>query len=95
MCPPAPSSQATQQQVEAAQQDYLTALTDLRNQLGQPESAATAEPLGEFVLPGYIPELQDEAMIQVALQTRPERQPESAINPLRCDSRSSQSTRGL
>ena len=65
-------SQATQQQVEAAQQDYLTALTDLRNQLGQPESAGTAEPLGEFVLPGYIPELQDEAMIQVALQTRPE-----------------------
>ena len=32
-------SQATRQQVEAARQDYLTALTDLRNQIGIPESA--------------------------------------------------------
>ena len=63
---------ATEQLTEAAQQDYVTALTDLRIQLGQPESAGTAEPLGEFVLPSYIPEIQDQALIDLALQSRPE-----------------------
>ena len=48
-------NQATRQQVEAAQQDYATALTDLRNQIGIPETAGTAEPLGEFILPAIHP----------------------------------------
>ena len=48
-------SRATRQLVKAAQQDYVTALTDLRNQIGIPESAGAAEPLGEFTLPPYIP----------------------------------------
>ena len=65
-------TQATEQLAEAAQQDYVTALTDLRNQLGQPESSGTAEPLGEFVLPGYIPEIEDQELINLALQSRPE-----------------------
>ena len=44
-------NQATRQQVEVARQDYANALTDLHNQIGTPETAGTAEPLGEFVLP--------------------------------------------
>ena len=48
-------SRATRQLVKAAQQDYITALTDLRNQMGIPESAGAAEPLGEFTLPSLHP----------------------------------------
>jgi cobalt-zinc-cadmium efflux system outer membrane protein len=65
-------NQATRQQVEVAMQDYATALTDLRNQMGVPETAGTAEPLGEFILPGNIPEIEDQALIQIALQSRPD-----------------------
>jgi cobalt-zinc-cadmium efflux system outer membrane protein len=65
-------NQATRQQVETARQDYVNALTDLRNQIGIPETAGTAEPLGDFVLPAYIPPIEDNALIQTALQSRPE-----------------------
>jgi cobalt-zinc-cadmium efflux system outer membrane protein len=65
-------SRATRQAVKAARQDYLTALTDLRNQIGNPEQAGTAEPLGEFTLPPYIPPVDEETMVQQALQTRPD-----------------------
>jgi cobalt-zinc-cadmium efflux system outer membrane protein len=65
-------NQATRQQVEVAMQDYANALTDLRNQMGVPETAGTAEPLGEFILPGNIPEVEDQALIQIALQSRPD-----------------------
>ncbi|WP_435011492.1 TolC family protein [Tundrisphaera lichenicola] len=65
-------SRAAQQQVEAARQDYVTALTDLRNQIGIPESAAESEPLGEFTLPENIPTVDEQTMVQTALKTRPE-----------------------
>ncbi len=65
-------SRATRNQVKLTRQDYLTALTDLRNQIGMPEQAGTAEPLGEFTLPPYIPPVDEETMIQQALQTRPD-----------------------
>jgi cobalt-zinc-cadmium efflux system outer membrane protein len=65
-------SRATRQQVKATRQDYLTALTDLRNQIGMPEQAGTAEPLGEFTLPPYIPPLDEETMVQQALESRPD-----------------------
>ncbi len=65
-------SQATRQQAEVARQDYLNALTDLRNQIGLPDTANTAEPLGEFVLPTNIPPIDDQALIQLALCSRPE-----------------------
>ena len=65
-------SQATRQQVKAARQDYLTALADLRNQIGIPESAGAAEPLGEFTLPAYIPPVDEQAMVQTALANRPD-----------------------
>jgi len=63
---------ATRQQAKAARQDYITALTDLRNQIGIPETAAESEPLGEFALPGNIPPIDEQAMIQAALRCRPD-----------------------
>jgi cobalt-zinc-cadmium efflux system outer membrane protein len=65
-------NQATRQQVEVAMQDYANALTDLRNQMGVPETAGNAEPLGEFILPANIPEIEDQQLIQIALQNRPD-----------------------
>jgi cobalt-zinc-cadmium efflux system outer membrane protein len=65
-------SRATRQLVKAARQDYLTALTDLRNQIGIPEHAGALEPLGEFTLPPYIPPVDEQVMIQEALQSRPD-----------------------
>ena len=65
-------NQATRQLVEVARQDYANALTDLRNQVGMPETAATAEPLGEFALPNNIPDADESGLIQMALQSRPE-----------------------
>lgn len=65
-------SLATRQLVKAARQDYLTALTDLRNQIGIPEQAGAVEPLGEFTLPPYIPPVDEQVMIQEALQSRPD-----------------------
>jgi len=63
---------STRQQVKVARQDYLTALTDLRNQIGIPESAGTVEPLGEFTLPSYIPPVDEQVMIQEAIRNRPD-----------------------
>src|SRR6516225_10370323 len=65
-------SRATRQLVKAAQQDYVTALTDLRNQIGIPESAGATEPLGEFTLPPFIPTAQEDQFIEMALQCRPD-----------------------
>jgi cobalt-zinc-cadmium efflux system outer membrane protein len=65
-------SRATRQLVRAARQDYLTALTDLRNQIGIPEQAGAVEPLGEFTLPSYIPPVDEQVMIQEALASRPD-----------------------
>jgi len=65
-------SRATRQLVTAARQDYLTALTDLRNQIGIPEQAGALEPLGEFTLPPYIPPIDEQVMIQQALESRPD-----------------------
>ena len=65
-------SRATRLQVSAARQDYLTALTDLRNQIGIPEQAGNVEPLGEFTLPAYIPPVDEQVMIGEALRFRPD-----------------------
>jgi cobalt-zinc-cadmium efflux system outer membrane protein len=65
-------SRATRQLVKAAEQDYITALTDLRNQMGIPESAGTAEPLGEFTLPPFIPPANEQEFVEMALQNRPD-----------------------
>jgi cobalt-zinc-cadmium efflux system outer membrane protein len=65
-------SRGSRQQVKAARQDYLTALADLRNQIGVPEEAGAVEPFGEFTLPPYIPPIDEQAMIQTALANRPD-----------------------
>ena len=65
-------SRATRQQVKAARQDYLTALTDLRNQIGIPEQAGAFEPLGEFNVPPYIPPVDEQVMVQEAIRQRPD-----------------------
>ena len=72
-------TRATRQQVKAARQDYLTALTDLRNQIGIPEQAGAFEPLGEFTLPPYIPPIDEQTMVQEALLSRPDIQAARAI----------------
>jgi outer membrane protein, heavy metal efflux system len=65
-------SRAAHQQIKAAQQDYVTALTDLRNQVGVSAAAAAVEPFGEFKLPPYIPTIDEQSMVQTALQSRPD-----------------------
>ncbi len=65
-------SRAARQQIKAAEQAYRTALTDLRNQIGIPETAGTAEPFGEFSLPTYIPPVDENVMIREALRNRPD-----------------------
>ncbi len=65
-------SRATRQQAKAARQDYITALTDLRNQIGIPRAAAETEPLGEFTLPSTIPPVDENALIDAALKCRPD-----------------------
>jgi outer membrane protein, heavy metal efflux system len=65
-------SRATRQLIKATRQDYLTALTDMRNQVGIPEQAGALEPLGEFTLPPYIPPVDEQVMIQEALGSRPD-----------------------
>lgn len=65
-------SRGARQAVKAARQDYLTALADLRNQIGIPDQSAAIEPLGEFTLPGYIPPVDEQAMIDTALANRPD-----------------------
>jgi outer membrane protein, heavy metal efflux system len=60
------------QQVEAARQDYASALADLRNQIGSPEAAGSAEPAGLFSLPDVIPPADEPGLIALALEGRPE-----------------------
>jgi cobalt-zinc-cadmium efflux system outer membrane protein len=65
-------SRASRQLAKAASQDYMTALTDLRNQIGIPETAGEAEPEGELELPPVIPSLNEQEFIQIALEHRPD-----------------------
>ncbi len=65
-------SQGTRALIKAARQDYLTALADLRNQIGISEEVAAAEPFGEFTLPSYIPPIDEQTMVQTALANRPD-----------------------
>jgi cobalt-zinc-cadmium efflux system outer membrane protein len=65
-------SRASRQLAKAAAQDYLTALTDFRNQIGIPESAGEAEPVGEFALPPFVPNMNEQEFVQIALENRPD-----------------------
>jgi len=65
-------SQAIQQQSATAAYEYVVALSDLRSQLGIPEYATSAEPTGELSLPSATASEGDEALVQMALASRPE-----------------------
>jgi outer membrane protein, heavy metal efflux system len=65
-------SRSTRQLVMVARQDYLTALADMRNQIGIPEQAGAFEPLGEFTVPPYIPPVDEQVMVQEAIRQRPD-----------------------
>ena len=71
-------SQTTVEQWEAARQDYVSALADLRQQIGIPGVAATAEPTGLFRVPEDQLHGSGEALVQLAQQSRPEVQTAAA-----------------
>jgi len=65
-------SRATRQLAKAAHQDYIIALADLRNQIGIADSTRAAEPTDEFALPACIPPVNEQELIEIALQNRPD-----------------------
>jgi len=71
-------NQATVEQVEIARQDYTNALADLRQQIGIPGVAASAEPIGSFRVPEDRLRASDEALVRLAVESRPEVQAAAA-----------------
>ncbi len=72
-------NQATVDQLEAARQDYVAALADLRQQIGIPGVAASAEPTGELRVPedklsgsGASGDVRRQALVRSAQEARPE-----------------------
>ena len=74
-------SQATRQQLEIATHEYVATLSDLRSQLGIPDYATTAVPSDDMILPDAVLLGDDDALVRMALVSRPEilarRQPSS------------------
>jgi len=71
-------NQATIDQLEAARQEYISALADLRQQIGIPSIAASAEPIGTFRVPEDRIHGSGEALVQLAQESRPEVQAAAA-----------------
>ncbi|MCL4190737.1 MAG: TolC family protein [Thermoguttaceae bacterium] len=65
-------NQATIQQLAAAQQDFIAALTELRQQIGIPEYAGSIEPCGPLQVPEPFAPGDEEHLIRIALSSRPE-----------------------
>jgi cobalt-zinc-cadmium efflux system outer membrane protein len=70
--------EATVQQLEAARQDYVSALADLRQQIGIPGVAASAEPVGSFRVPEDRIPGNGETLVRLAQESRPEVQAAAA-----------------
>jgi len=64
--------------LEAARQDYVSALADLRQQIGIPSVAASAEPTGTFRVPEDRVQGSGEALVRLAQESRPEVQAAAA-----------------
>ncbi len=71
-------NQATIQQLATSQQDFIAALTDLREQMGIPEYAGSIEPTGRLQVPEPIAAEDRENLIRTALSSRPEIQAAAA-----------------
>ena len=65
-------SQAIEQEVEAARQEYETALEELRRRIGIAECASSIEPAGELQAPEPPPAETEESLIAMAMASRPE-----------------------
>jgi len=65
-------NQATIQQLAASQQDYVAALTELRQQMGIPEFAGSIEPSGRLRVPEPVTPGDEENLLHTALASRPE-----------------------
>ncbi len=71
-------NQATIQQLAASQQDFIAALTELRQQMGIPEYAGSLEPSGPLRVPEPVAPGDEETLIRAALASRPEIQAAAA-----------------
>jgi cobalt-zinc-cadmium efflux system outer membrane protein len=65
-------SQSTEQQKEVARQDYIVALTGLRQQIGIGDYMGSLEPCGLLQLPEGILDQDEDNLICTALENRPE-----------------------
>ncbi len=72
-------NRATVDQFEAARQDYVSALADLRQQIGIPSIAASAEPTGSFRVPEDQIQGDGESLVRLAQESRPEVQAAAAV----------------
>jgi cobalt-zinc-cadmium efflux system outer membrane protein len=71
-------NQTTVEQLETARQDYISALADLRQQIGIPSIASSAEPIGSFRVPEDHMRAVDDALVRLAQESRPEVQAAAA-----------------
>jgi cobalt-zinc-cadmium efflux system outer membrane protein len=65
-------NQSMQQRLQVAEQQYLDALTDLRKQLGLPEYAAVAVPVGPLTVPEDAISTDEDQLTNIALAGHPE-----------------------
>lgn len=65
-------NQATRQRVETARQEYADALAELRQEIGTPEYAASAEPADSLTLPEAAAPPEEDALVIAAMESRPE-----------------------
>jgi outer membrane protein, heavy metal efflux system len=65
-------AQVADQKAAAAQQEYFAALSALRQQIGNPDYAVAAEPVGNLRCPDGVAPGGEDALIDVALASQPE-----------------------
>jgi outer membrane protein, heavy metal efflux system len=65
-------NQTTLQHVETARQEYITAQTDLCQQIGVPQLAGTVELAGKLQSPDFQQPADENALVRNALDSRPE-----------------------
>ncbi|MGA2253250.1 MAG: TolC family protein, partial [Thermoguttaceae bacterium] len=71
-------NQVTVELMETARQEYVNSLADLRQHIGIPSVAASAEPIGSFRVPEDRMRASDETLVRLAQEGRPEVQSAAA-----------------